>query len=87
MGLKDRIRARRKDLGLSQKDVADRMGIPSYNIANWEQGRAEPSVENLQKLAKSLECSLWDFMGPPDDPRERGAVPIYKSIRCGAMQR
>ncbi len=83
MGLGDRIKAARKKCGKTQAAIGELIGVKNYVIADWENGRSSPGAEILPRLAEACECSLWDFMGPPDDPRERGAVPIYKSIRCG----
>ena len=44
----------RKSRGLTQKDVGDKIGVMNYTIANWEQGRSDPSVEDLINLADFL---------------------------------
>ena len=40
--LGDHIRARRLDLGLLQKDVAEIIGVTTDTIANWEKNRHHP---------------------------------------------
>ena len=40
----DHVRKRRLDLGLLQKDVADRIGVNPLTIKNWEVGHTEPEI-------------------------------------------
>lgn len=46
----DEIRALRKKLDLSQKDLAKKLGVSKRTVENWEQGTRFPSAENEQKL-------------------------------------
>lgn len=38
-----------------QKDVAEKLGVPLSTYANWEQGRTEPSIEDIYKLLDVFE--------------------------------
>jgi transcriptional regulator with XRE-family HTH domain len=42
--------ARRKDLELSQQDIADALGVTRSAVSAWELGRNEPSLPDLIKL-------------------------------------
>lgn len=42
----------RKEKGLSQKQVALKLGVVESCYANWEQGRTEPSISMLRKLCQ-----------------------------------
>jgi putative transcriptional regulator len=56
-----RIRTR---LGLSQREFADRFGIPIDTIQHWEQGRREPdraAMAFYQVLSKQPEAALAAF--------------------------
>ena len=44
----------RKQNHLSQAKLAEIIGVERYRIADWEQGRSEPSIENLKKLSLAL---------------------------------
>ena len=46
--------ASRKAVGLSQKQLAERMGTKQANISRFENGNANPSLEFLQKMAVCL---------------------------------
>lgn len=44
--------------GLSQKELAERVGVRSASISGYESGKASPSLDVLIKLAKALNISL-----------------------------
>lgn len=46
----DRLRGRRMDLGLRQKDVAKLLGVTEDSVCYWENGRVRPSRSMLTKL-------------------------------------
>ena len=55
-----RLVERMKELGLRQADLAEKTGISSSLISSYVIGRYEPKDENLQLLAKVLNCdALW----------------------------
>lgn len=53
-----RIRERRKELGLKQKDFAEQIGVKSSVVCNWETSVALPRVDALPLIAKTLHCSI-----------------------------
>ncbi|MFI1376084.1 helix-turn-helix domain-containing protein [Streptomyces longwoodensis] len=58
MALGQALYDRRKELGLSQKEVADRAGMTQPQISNIEQAGAEPTLPLLRRLARALEARL-----------------------------
>lgn len=48
------LRAERKRLGLTQDQLAERIGTSQQNVAGWEANRARPRREQLQKLIDFL---------------------------------
>jgi DNA-binding XRE family transcriptional regulator len=50
----------RKRLGLTQKQVADAVGVTDQPVSNWEAGRFEPklTISQMQALCRVLQCSL-----------------------------
>lgn len=57
------LRARRKELGLTQQDIADIWGIKSVNVSDWERGKGMPETARLGALAKRLGMSISELMG------------------------
>lgn len=52
----NRIKELREKNGILQKELADMMGVNYVSVSKWENGKASPSEENLQKLAEILHC-------------------------------
>lgn len=46
----ERLKEIRAESECSQKNIANKLGIPLSTYANWEQGRTEPSIEDIFKL-------------------------------------
>lgn len=55
------IRERRKKLGLSQEELAEKLGVGHQALSRIEQGKMAPKMERLPLLAKSLKCSIADL--------------------------
>lgn len=72
-----RLRGRRRELGLSLKDVRARGGPPPATVSRLETEESAPSVPALLKLAAALETTpgaLLDDLGPHDDDEEGGVA-------------
>jgi DNA-binding XRE family transcriptional regulator len=50
----------RKRLGLTQKQVADAVGVTDQTVSNWAAGRFEPrlTISQMQAVCRVLQCSL-----------------------------
>ena len=55
---KDRLKKCRKDLGLSQSALAEKLFVSQQAIAKWESDKATPNPEMLTKLANELNVSV-----------------------------
>ncbi len=53
----------RKKMGLTQAQLAKMMNVERYRIADWEQGRSEPSINNLILLSDILDVSMEELLG------------------------
>jgi len=54
----DRVVARRKELGLSQKELAELTGTTQSAIARLERGGRPPRIDTLLRIAEALDCDL-----------------------------
>lgn len=50
----DRIRDARKSAGLTQKQLADMIGVSNTSISNWETGLSRPDPDAIQYLCWAL---------------------------------
>lgn len=60
----NRVKSRRDELGLTQIQLAKKVGVSGVTISQWESGDYSPKGKNLYKLADALECSPdWLIFG------------------------
>ena len=81
-----RIAALRRDRGLSQAELAHRLGISPSAVGMYEQGRREPSIELLVEMAGEFRVST-DFLltGKPGPGEESSVLALLRS-RLDAAQ-
>lgn len=63
MEFSERLKDLRKQSGLTQVDVARKLGISQQAYASWERGAKKPTQENLIKLSKILYVSVDYLLG------------------------
>jgi len=61
VGLGVRIRAARKAAGLSQRQLARRLGVKQGAVSQWERGQTEPSVRHFIAMVHLLGPSLLEL--------------------------
>ena len=66
MNLRDNISDRRRIAGLTQEDVASRLGVSRQTVGKWESGKAVPELEKLIALCDLLGCTLDELVGRAD---------------------
>jgi transcriptional regulator with XRE-family HTH domain len=93
--ISERLRSRRRELGLTQKEVVARLrhiGVASTNkaLSSLEHG-AGLDVCKLPELARALECSLTYLVGLTDDPAswepDVGQWPLQRAKRAAPAVR
>lgn len=55
-----KIKTARKKHGLTQDELAKRVGLSKYAIAKYEQGQREPNLATLTKIIDELELDFWE---------------------------
>lgn len=63
MEFSERLKDLRKQAGLTQVDVAEKLGISQPAYASWERGVKKPTQENLVKIAQILNVSVDYLVG------------------------
>lgn len=79
-----RIRKFRELRGLSQKELADLIGVSNSRVSNWEQGINRPNADIISDLCKALDVSpseLLDIQISTDNlnEQERKLVSAYRN--------
>ena len=56
------IQTRRKELGMTQGEVAARLNVTDKAISRWERGVGFPDIQLLEPLAEALQISIQELM-------------------------
>ena len=58
------IRKARKKAGITQDGLASLLGINRATVSKYESGQIEPSLSQLGEIAKSLNNTVYEMVGP-----------------------
>lgn len=58
----EKLKLARKAAGMSQADLAEKVGCRQKDISRWESGLHEPGALTLKKMAQVLGCSMDDLV-------------------------
>lgn len=84
MGIGDKIKERRENLGLSQDDLASKLGYKSRTtIAKMESGANDITQSMVLKLASILETSPGYLMSWGSDDNAMRQIPVLGTIAAG----
>ena len=86
MTLGERIKEQRKNAGLSQEKLAERMGISRQAVTKWESGQSAPSSDNLFKLAEVLGCSVSALLDNGETSGQSPAEEVYYQLKLEQLE-
>ncbi|NEQ50016.1 MAG: helix-turn-helix transcriptional regulator [Leptolyngbya sp. SIO3F4] len=52
------VRRRRRELDISQEELAERAGLHRTYISNIERGELNPSLENVERISTALQLAM-----------------------------
>lgn len=79
------IAARRQELGLTQKQLAEQLNVSDRTISKWERGAGFPDVSLLEPLADVLDLSILELIhGERMAPEEQPSPEAERSARSAA---
>ena len=64
------IAGKRKDLGMTQKQLAEKLGMSDKSVSKWERGVCLPDVSVYSELCQILGISINEFLAGEDIVRE-----------------
>jgi transcriptional regulator with XRE-family HTH domain len=82
----DHIRHARRQLGLSQQDLASRVGVTRSTIIQWESGATEPSSKKLGLVAHVVGLRLEELLADPPEPVREKTEP-EQTVDAPAFER
>ena len=71
------IRDRRLALGLTQQQLADKLGITDKAVSKWERGISYPDITLLRRLADALAVSVSELLGGEREPSPHCASSLF----------
>lgn len=74
--LKDNLKKARMNTGLTQNQVAEKMGITQQQYGFWETGKRVPNEDNLKHLAETFNTTTDALRG-----RDDGLEDIVEVLR------
>jgi len=81
-----RIRTRRRQLGLSQGALAERLGVSFQQVQKYERGANRVAASTLLAAAQALGVTVGWLMGEDEDV-EAGEQDIFRALsRPGALE-
>jgi transcriptional regulator with XRE-family HTH domain len=80
--LANNLRQLREARGVTQQQVAKVAGVPRPTLANLESGGANPTLGVLVKVARALQVSVEELIGPP-----RAAARLYRASELATRRR
>ena len=75
MPLSEKILSLRTRMGLSQEDLAEKLGVSRQSVSKWETGQSVPDLDKLIKLADLFQISVDELVRegerpqPPEPPQ------------------
>jgi transcriptional regulator with XRE-family HTH domain len=78
----ENISDRRRRLGFSQKELAERLGISQDAMARMERGKIAPKMGRLQDIADNLQCTVAFLFRTHDDATDERAANIADILKA-----
>jgi transcriptional regulator with XRE-family HTH domain len=77
----EKIRERRKALGLTQAELASRIGIQQSDLCRMEKGEYKVSLETLFKILRIYQVTIGDFFADQDPLAGDGSAELVRLFR------
>ena len=72
----NRILELRKNLNLSQAELAEMIGVTNKAVSKWETGKSKPTTNVIRKLAALFNIEVNDLLSLKDEEREMNISKI-----------
>lgn len=73
---RSRLQKYRKELGLTQNELADILNVSAQSVSYWECGKGVPDIENLCRIADVLSVSLDTLLQGDDRPLPKCLIGV-----------
>ena len=74
------IAAMRKEQGMTQLELAEKMGVTDKAVSKWERDLSFPDVNSIPRLAEIFDVTVDEIMQVKSDSKENGKVNRISKI-------
>ena len=75
----ERLKSIRKSRGVSQKELADALGVSASTVSMYECGSREPSVPLIERICTALDVSPSELFGFEGVTRRELKLALFKN--------
>ena len=81
--VRNRIEMQLRLKKMSQKDLAERLGVTEVTVSRWLNGERDPSIETLNRIAEALDTTTSHFFITDDWQTEKKPAEEKSGISTG----
>ena len=81
--VRNRIEMQLRLKKMSQKDLAERLGVTEVTVSRWLSGERDPSIETLNRIAEALDTTTSYFFITDDWQTEKKPAEEKNGISTG----
>ncbi len=76
-----KLKELRNEKGLTQKDIAEAVGVAISTYANWEQGRREPSIFDIYGLMEAFQVDANELFDQRADISDLAEIDFSSQFK------
>lgn len=86
MGMAKKIKHIRKQFRLTQKELAEKLGVGSSAVSSWERNANNPLMDKLEIMSEMFNLPISYFFEDDEvgDYGSKTLLPIYGNVYCGS---
>lgn len=90
MEFHEKLQRLRKDRGLTQEELAEKLYVSRAAVSKWELGRGYPNIESLKDLAAFFSVSVDELLSSEDvitlaEKEKKESIWEYVSLICALL--
>lgn len=76
--ISERLKILRKNKGLTQKELSEKIGVTEQAVSKWERGKSYPSIDVIQAMTNILDCSPNDLFGYTEGEKNFNSINMLR---------
>lgn len=83
-GIEAEIRAARRESGMTQAELAEKIGVTAQTVSNYEKGKRKLKWETVEQIKKEIQMSQFNVKNGREELREEILLRLEESVRHAA---